>query len=106
MSHPTQIFGSQGPAALESYGSSPIFGHSASVHLASIRGPYSGIEEAGTSGRGQVPLQLLLVFYILSLLTVFGEGFCLIFNASSNRKTFALIADMLGKDRLKGLEAS
>ena len=36
----------------------------------------------------EVPLQLLLAFYILSLLTVFGEGVCLIFNASSNRNTF------------------
>ena len=34
----------------------------------------------------EVPVQLLLAVYILALL--FGEGVCLMFNASSNRNTF------------------
>lgn len=55
--------------------------------------------------RAEVPLQLLLAFYILSLLTVFGEVFVLYLIPVLIETPFALIADMLGKDGLKGLEA-
>lgn len=53
----------------------------------------------------EVPLKLLLAIYVLPLLAVFGEGF-LRFMPILIEAPFALIADMLSKDGLKGPESS
>ena len=53
----------------------------------------------------EVPFKLLLDIYILPLLAVFGEGF-LRFMPILIEAPFALIADMLSKDGLKGPESS
>ena len=72
-----------------------------------LGGSYSGIEEAGTSGHG---LKFLSSCFLLSIschfLQYLVKAFVLYLMPVLIEKPFALIADMLGKDRVKGLEAS
>ena len=71
-----------------------------------LGGTSSGIEEAGTSGCG---LKFLSSCFLLStschFLQYLVKAFVLYLMPVLIETPFALIADMLGKDGLKGLEA-